>query len=165
MMADPEMPSLIAGMLAESDSDPEMPGLTDSSSSSSESSDDGDASMMAQIARLSDLADGEEPVLPTGWRKNLIGAPLPPDATSYLQEPDTHEHSQLKAEYRETKADLHFALEQEYQNSHKNDDTNVPKRRPYEVLHIAGESLRRFNTKCILLVPQGTHCRLESIDD
>ena len=120
MMADPEMPSLIAGMLAESDSDPEMPGLTDSSSSSSESSDDGDASMMAQIARLSDLADGEEPVLPPGWRKNLIGAPLPPDATSYFQEPDTHEHSQLKAEYREAKANLHFALEQEYRNEHKN---------------------------------------------
>ena len=86
-----------------------------------------------------------------------------PRATS--KSPTRTSTDRLKAEYRETKADLHFALEQEYQNSHKNDDTNIPKRRPYEVLHIAGEGLRRFNTKCILLVPQGTHCRLESIDD
>ena len=61
-----------------------------------------------------------EPVLLQAWLKNLIWCPLPPDATSYLQEPDTHEHSQLKAEYRKAKADLHFQLEQEYRNSHKN---------------------------------------------
>ena len=74
--------------------------------------------MMAHFAGLSELVEEQtkktaemrggrsqwfEPVLLQAWLKNLFWCPLPPDATSYLQEPDTHLHSQLKAEYRETK--------------------------------------------------------------
>ena len=53
-------------------------------------------------------------VLMRAWLENLIWAPYAPEVTSWFQEPDTHEHSQLKALIREVKAELHFALEHEY---------------------------------------------------
>ena len=58
-----------------------------------------------------------EPVLLQAWLQGLIWCPLPPDTTSYLQEPDTHEHSQYKSIVREVKAELHFQLEQEQTTS------------------------------------------------
>ena len=53
-------------------------------------------------------------VLMRAWLENMIWAPYAPEVTSWLQEPDTHEHSQLKALIREVKAELHFSLEHEY---------------------------------------------------
>ena len=43
-----------------------------------------------------------EAVCLRAWMENVIWAPYAPDVTSFLQEPDTHEHSQLKAKIRES---------------------------------------------------------------
>ena len=48
------------------------------------------------------------------WLEGIIWAPYAPDVTSWLQEPDTHEHSQLKAIIRQVKSELHWALESEH---------------------------------------------------
>ena len=92
-------------------------------------------------------AQWSEPVLLQALLKNLIGCPLAPDVTSYLQEPDTHEHSQLKSMIREVLGELHFQLEQEYKNKSKQHSDYVPRWGAYEVLSIAGESLKRFKVK------------------
>eukprot|EP00972_Heterocapsa_arctica_P045031 6645349-Heterocapsa_arctica.AAC.1 len=44
---------------------------------------------------------------------------MAPDVTSFMQEPDTHEHSQLKAIIREVKEELHMALENEWKHASK----------------------------------------------
>ena len=92
-------------------------------------------------------AQWSEPVLLQAWLKNLLWCPLAPDVTSYLQEPDTHEHSQLKSIIREVKGELHFQLEQECKNKSKEQKDYVPRWGAYEVLSIAGESLKRFKVK------------------
>ena len=48
------------------------------------------------------------------WLENIIWAPYAPEVTSTLQECGTHEHSQLKADVREVKSELHWALEMEW---------------------------------------------------
>ena len=40
------------------------------------------------------------------WSRNLFLTPYAPGSTYGLQEPDTHQHSQLRAELREKKAEL-----------------------------------------------------------
>ena len=101
-------------------------------------------------------AQWSEPVLLEAWLRNVIWCPLAPDTTSYLQEPDTHEHSQLKACLREVKADLHFQLEQESKNKAKEyKDYNPAKWGPYEVLHVAGEGLKRFKQKYVRVPLEG----------
>ena len=87
-----------------------------------------------------------KPCLVKAWDEGILWCPLAPDVTSYLQEPDTHEHSQLKAIIREKKTELHFALEQQFLSENKN-ETYVPKWGPYEVLNIIGESLKEFKIK------------------
>ena len=54
-----------------------------------------------------------EKVLLRAWLRGIIWAPYAPEVTSTLQEPDTHEHSQLKALIREVKSELHWAMESE----------------------------------------------------
>ena len=85
-------------------------------------------------------------VLLKAWSESLIWCPLAPDSTSYLQEPDTHEHSQLKAIVREEKGKMHFQLEAEFKKRHKDMDY-VANWGPYEMLHIMGSSLKSFKTK------------------
>ena len=48
------------------------------------------------------------------WLSSIIWVPYAPEVTSALQEPDTHEHSQLKSQVREVKSELHWALEAEW---------------------------------------------------
>jgi hypothetical protein len=72
-----------------------------------------------------------------------------------LQEPDTHEHSQLKSLIREVKAELHFQLEQERRNKAKEYEDYVPTWGPYEVLYVAGEALKRFKQKHTRVPLQG----------
>ena len=55
-----------------------------------------------------------ERVLLRAWLENILWAPYAPEVTSTLQEPDTHEHSQMKSEVREVKSELHWALEAEW---------------------------------------------------
>ena len=100
-------------------------------------------------------AQWSEPVLLQAWSKNLIWCPLAPDTTSYLQEPDTHEHSQLKSLIREVKSELHFQLEQERRNKAKEYEDYVPNWGPYEILYVAGEALKRFKQKHTRVPLQG----------
>ena len=55
-----------------------------------------------------------EAVLLRAWLRNIMWVPYAPEVTSTLQEPDTHEHSQLKALIRQVKSELHWALESEW---------------------------------------------------
>ena len=64
-----------------------------------------------------------------------------------MQEPDTHEHSQLKSIIHEVKSELHFQLEQETRNKARYYKDYEPRWGPYEVLHATGESLKRFKHK------------------
>jgi len=47
------------------------------------------------------------------WANQQMLIPYAPDVTSFLQEPDTHEHSQIKAGIRREKAAEHFELERQ----------------------------------------------------
>ena len=55
-----------------------------------------------------------EACLLRAWLSNIVWAPYAPEVTSTLQEPDTHEHWQLKSEIRAVKSELHWALETEW---------------------------------------------------
>jgi hypothetical protein len=88
-------------------------------------------------------------VLLRAWLKGIIWAPMAPDVTSFLQEPDTHEHAPLKAVIREVKAELHFELETEWKEASK----HTPGLKypncwgPYECLYLVGKALMRFKKK------------------
>ena len=88
-------------------------------------------------------------VLLRAWLKGIIWAPMAPDVTSFLQEPDTHEHAPLKAVIREVKAELHFELETEWKEASK----HTPGLKypncwgPYECLYLVGKALERFKKK------------------
>jgi len=82
-------------------------------------------------------AQWSEPVLLEAWSRGLIWCPLAPDTTSYLQEPDTHEHSQFKSIIREVKSELSFQLEQETKNKRKEHKDYVPRWGPDEVVYVA----------------------------
>ena len=53
-------------------------------------------------------AQWTERVLLRAWMSNILWAPYAPEVTSTLQEPNTHEHWQLKTEMREVKSELHL---------------------------------------------------------
>ena len=82
---------------------------------------------------------------------------MAPDVTSFLQEPDTHEHSQLKAEIREVKSEMHWALEQEWVQKVKEEPEKNYKYPstwgPYECLYCVSEAYRRFCEKHKEAVP------------
>ena len=74
-----------------------------------------------------------------------IMVPYAPGSTAFLQEPDTHEHAQLKATIRECKAELHFNLEQECKRQGKPLD-KVPWG-PHEYVGLVEQSLKKFKQK------------------
>jgi hypothetical protein len=83
------------------------------------------------------------------WLKGVIWAPMAPDVTSFLQEPDTHEHSQMKAMIRAVKAETHFALETEWKEASKlKPGLKYPNCwGPYECLYVIGKALERFKAR------------------
>ena len=89
-----------------------------------------------------------EAVCLRAWMENVIWAPYAPDVTSFLQEPDTHEHSQLKAKIREVKSELHWALESEWLNKQKTPegrDAKYPSSwGPFECLYVVSKAYERF---------------------
>merc|ERR1712194_219255 len=91
-------------------------------------------------------------VLLKAWLENIVWCPYAPDVTSWLQEPDTHEHSQLKAEIRKVKSELHYALEHEYLRAKKTaSDPKLLKPPttwgPFECLHVVNKAYERFQAK------------------
>ncbi len=89
-----------------------------------------------------------ESVCLQAWLQNVVWAPYAPDVTSFLQEPDTHEHSQLKAKIREVKSELHWALEQEWLNKQKTVEGRKAKYPsswgPFECLFVVSKAYERF---------------------
>ena len=86
------------------------------------------------------------------WLENVVWCPYAPDVTPWLQEPDTHEHSQLKSEIRKVKAELHHALEHEYLRAKKTaSDPKLLKSptswSPFECLHVVNEAYARSQAK------------------
>ena len=94
-------------------------------------------------------AQWSEPVLLQAWLSQVVWAPLAPDVTSFLAEPDTHEHAQLKAEIRLAKSEVHRAFEHAWANKkHEgSEDTYVPKWGPFEVTSVLETALPRFQAK------------------
>ena len=89
------------------------------------------------------------------WLKNIIWAPYAPDVTSFLQGPDTHEHSQIKADIRSCKGELQWALETEWQ-SRRNEDPTLAYPSvwgPFECLWVLSKGLQRFKAKSEGRVP------------
>jgi len=72
------------------------------------------------------------------WSNQLVLVPYAPDSTSFLQEPDTHEHAQLKATIKQLKSELHFDLEAEATNQGK----ECPKWGPHEYVYICSKALQ-----------------------
>ena len=89
------------------------------------------------------------------WIEYIIWAPNAPDVTSYLQEPDTHEDSKIKADIRSCKGEVHWALETEWQARSQEDPTlaypNVWG--PFECLWVLSKGLQRFKAKSEGRVP------------
>ena len=83
------------------------------------------------------------------WLENVIWAPYAPDVTSFLQEPDTHVHAQIKADIRSCKGELHWALETEWLARRNEDPTlaypNVWA--PFECVWVLPKGLARFKAK------------------
>ena len=73
-------------------------------------------------------AQWTEPVLLRAWLNQVVWMPLAPDTTSFLAEPDTHEHSQLKASVRKIKAEVHRSYEAAWQSQRREGcrDSYVP---------------------------------------
>ena len=74
------------------------------------------------------------------WMHQQILVPYAPDSTSYLQEPDTHEHAQLKAIIKEVKAETRFDLEAEAKNQKK--QAEALKWGPHEYVYLCSKALR-----------------------
>ena len=87
-------------------------------------------------------------VLLRAWLEQIMWAPYAPEVTSWLQEPDTHEHSQLKSSIRAVKRELHWALEEEHRRACKTTDKNELKAPtswgPFECLYVVTEAYKRF---------------------
>ena len=54
------------------------------------------------------LLESSEPVLHASWANQQITLPIMPDATAYLQSPDTHWNSPFKADLRHCKEEVQF---------------------------------------------------------
>ena len=106
------------------------------------------AEQYGQCLVLSDClaAQWTEPVLLQAWLSQVIWAPLAPDVTSYLAEPDTHEHAQMKAEIKKAKAELHHQHEHAWksQRAEGSTDTYMPKWGPFEVWAVLERALKAF---------------------
>ena len=134
-----------------------------------------------QAMVLSDClaAQWTEPVLLRAWLHQVIWTPLAPDVTSYLAEPDTHEHAQMKAEIRSCKAELHRAYELAWMGQRPVGcrDTYTPKWGPFELYTVLEKGLKGFKAKNprvplegliknqFLIVRPSLEGRLEKIDE
>ena len=78
------------------------------------------------------------------WSNQQMMVPLSPDSTSYLQEPDTHEHFPLKAELRESKAQLHHSVEAEAKIQGKDSELTWG---PWHVVQVLKMGLIAFKEK------------------
>ena len=99
-----------------------------------------------------------EAVCLRAWLSGVVWAPDAPDVTSWLQEADTHEHSQLKSEIRQVKGEMHRALESEWLVESKKQEHRGQLRYPnawgpYECLHVVSEAYARFREKYKAKVP------------
>ena len=98
-------------------------------------------------------------VLLRAWLRGILWAPYAPEVTSTLQEPDTHEHSQLKALIRAVKSELHWALESEWyveqakRPSAKRERKYPSQWGPFECLYVIGEAYARFRARYLTQVP------------
>eukprot|EP00959_Pyramimonas_sp_CCMP1952_P205995 4307531-Pyramimonas_sp.AAC.1 len=85
------------------------------------------------------------------WLQNVIYARMAPDGTSILQGPDARERSQLKAAIREVKAEMQWAMEQDWIQKAKDEPQKQYKSPtqwgPYERLYCAPEAYARFREK------------------
>ena len=90
-------------------------------------------------------------VLLKAWLEGILWAPYAPEVTSWLQEPDTHEHAPLKAMIRAVKQEVHWALEQEWLRESKKVDKNTLRPPtswgPFECLYVVAEAYKRFQEK------------------
>jgi len=98
-----------------------------------------------------------EAVTLRAWLEQVIWTPYAPEVTSWLQEPDTHEHAQLKAKIREVKSELHWALESEWLEKMRkspNKEVKYPSSwGPFECLWVIGEAYKRFREESKNKVP------------
>ena len=74
------------------------------------------------------------------WASQQVLVPYAPDVTSFLQEPDTHEHAQLKALIKEVKSEMRFDLEAEAKNQGRH--AEVLKWGPHEYVYLCAKALR-----------------------
>ena len=91
-------------------------------------------------------AQWTEPVLLRAWLNQVIWMPLAPDTTSFLAEPDTHEHAQMKASIRKVKAEVHRAYEAAWHSQRREGcrDSYVPMWGPFELYTVLEKGLKSF---------------------
>ena len=87
------------------------------------------------------------------WSNEQIQVPYAPGATSFLQEPDTHQHAQIKAFIRELKSRMHFDMEMECKNQGK--PSTCVSFGPREFVELLGGGLKMFQEKNPLSPLQG----------
>jgi len=87
------------------------------------------------------------------WSNQVILVPYAPDSGAFLQEPDTHEHAQLKADIRYCKVQMQFDLEAEAKQ--KNNKNFKMKWGPHEYVGLLSQGLERFKIRNPLVPIQG----------
>ena len=86
------------------------------------------------------------------FQNQALMVPLAPGSTAFMQEPDTHEHAQIKYFIKQVKAEHHFDIEHEAKIQNK--DLAKVKWGPCQYVTITAEALKRFveaNPLCPLL--------------
>ena len=110
-----------------------------------------------QAVLISDclLSRWSKPALLAFWSCQVIIIPYAPDSGTFLQEPDTHEHAEMKKAIRFVKEETQFDLEQEKkQQQPKAHDPRV-KSGPRDYLHIVTKGMQRFQSRNPLVPIQG----------
>ena len=87
------------------------------------------------------------------WSNQLVLVPYAPDSGAFLQEPDTHEHAQIKADIRYVKNETQFDLEQEA--TQKNKKESKVKFGPRDCLHVCTKGIEMFKIRNPLVPIQG----------
>ena len=93
-----------------------------------------------------------EPSVLRAFYNQQVMIPHAPDVTSFLQEPDTHEHNSIKAHIRTEKADLHHDLEAEAKNQGKSCPMDWG---AYEFVWVVSRALKKFKGKNPLVPLKG----------
>ena len=86
------------------------------------------------------------------WSNQIMLVPYAPEAGTLMQEPDTHEHGQMKADIRHVKGEIQFDLESEAKNKGK---TGKIKWGPFEYMEVLSRGMERFETRNPLVPIQG----------